>query len=189
MASKRLRLDLLPAKADEVMAALAEHDESPALRWLHQQLGDVMGRAEKKRAPRPLKPKVKRSGPSWRRLDDQGWMTKELRQVVWERSEDRCECGCGRAITWTTFELDHYVGRARAAQTPENTWALATDCHRAKHAARPSREHWLNAFLVHLKAHGFGKSATAEKVRAELEGEELIEQARAIRARQETNHG
>jgi 5-methylcytosine-specific restriction endonuclease McrA len=139
--------------------------------------------------------------PGGRKERPKGWPTPKLRRTVWERSEGRCENPyCRRRITWGAFDLDHFRGRARAPQLPENTWALCSDkdepgvgCHQMKHAAKPSRQHWLNTFLLHLKAHGFGESETARKVLAELEGEELIERAQEIRARQDAaagvNHG
>jgi hypothetical protein len=144
-----------------------------------------MGRVARKarRAPNPLKPKFERKpkGPGRRRGD---WPTRKLWDTLWARAEGRCECPCRRRITRETAELDHFLGRARAPQTPETCWLLSEHCHANKHAGAPTRGYWLRLYLEHLQSHGFGDSATAQKLRAELESEKLIEQARAIRARQ-----
>jgi hypothetical protein len=122
--------------------------------------------------------------PAGRKERPRGWPTKKLWNTLWARSEGRCECPCRRRLTRETAELDHFLGRARAPQTPETCWLLSEHCHANKHAGAPTRGYWLRLYLEHLQSHGFGDSATAQKLRAELESEKLIEQARAIRARQ-----
>lgn len=133
----------------------------------------------------PMRPRL----PTQRRPDG-SWSTKKLRLAVWERSEGYCENpACGRRIRWETFDLDHYVGRARAPQSPENTWALCwalsadeserglVGCHRLKHAGKPSRLHWHRVFLLHLEQHGFGRSETAKAIRDELAAKEQLQEA------------
>src|SRR5688572_17724210 len=70
-------------------------------------------KAARKVAPRPVAA-----------ADQRAWPTLKLRKTVWERSEGRCENPrCRRQIRWHTFDLDHLLGRGRAEQSPENTWA------------------------------------------------------------------
>lgn len=185
---KLLRLDLFPSEASEVLEACQRQDQEPALRWLAQELERQQRRCAKLATPNPLKPKVKRPNGSWRRPAGKRWGSKALRQVVWERSEGRCEnSSCNARITWATFELDHFLGRARAPQRPENCWALCGTCHDRKHAGEPSRGWWLSCFHVHLIDHGFAKSETARKVVNALEAERLLEKASTIRARQQAD--
>lgn len=166
-----LRLHISDRDARELVAAQAKLDHLPAWRSLVQQLQKLLHPAPA--AESPFGPKVK-ARP---RLKTGAWGTKRLRREVWARSEGRCECPCRKRITWETFELDHFVGRARAPQTPENTWALHSDCHRLKHAGEPTRRFWLRLFLEHLEAHGFGQAPAARKVEAELLADQMIRSA------------
>lgn len=143
----------------------------------------------KKRAERKASPKVK---PTPRLKTASGvWGTKALRLAVWQRSEGYCEnADCGRRITWETFDLDHYQGKARAPQSPENAWALCSRkstmsiaCHERKHGAAPSRKYWHRVFLLHLEQHGFGRSETARAIRDELAAEEQLAKAQEHSAR------
>ena len=135
-----------------------------------QQLKDKAERkVARKRALKLPTPAPKKSG---------AWPTLKLRRAVFERSEGRCESPrCRRRIRWHTFDLDHFLGRGKAEQCPENTWALCNfhldgpACHQMKHAGRPSRAWWLEVFLEFLRAHGFGESDTAREVDGQLQAE------------------
>lgn len=178
---KPLRLPpLFPARAEALAAACERNDHESELRALAQDLRKLL---------KPREKKLPRLQTFRRRLVRHlegvvRWTTKKLRLAVWTRSEGFCEnADCGARITWSEFDLDHYLGRARAPQQPENTWALCQTCHDRKHAGAPSRVYWHRTFLRHLDQHGFGRSETGSKVRAQLEGEELIAKAAEISAR------
>lgn len=111
------------------------------------------------------------------------WGDKALKAALWVRSGGRCECGCGRRLTKWDAETDHFWGRAKAAQRPETCWLLAAEHHREKTENRPSRVHWIRKFLVHLEAHGFGRSESAEKCRNELAAEEELAKAEQLSRR------
>ena len=151
-------------------------------------VAEALGRALRAldgRMARKTERKVALALPGGTKLSprDGGWSTKQLRAAVFERSEGRCENDdCGTRITPATMDLDHYLGRARAPQLPENCWALCMSCHRRKHAGDPSRVYWLEVFLQHLGGHGFAASATARKVGAKLDAEKLLAEAEALRA-------
>lgn len=189
-----LTLKIRHRTARDLMAPLKEHDEVPAFRELLQVLERALG-PEASDTEQHSRPERSFTGVRTRAPRPRGTTaTRTLREQIWLRSEGRCECGCRTRITWNGFELDHFLGRARAAESPENCWALATDCHRAKHGGvggDPNRVRWLWLFFLHLQAHGFGLSPTAERVGAELEAAELLEKAAAIRARsnREVNYG
>lgn len=186
--SKPLRLDLPAQDAQELLKKRQEVDHLPVFRSLLQQVERALGRLRPAKK-NPFKPRYPRRSSAARRRTE-AWGDKELRAAIFERSEGRCECGCKRRITWRSynlpgFEPDHFLGRARAPQSPVNTWALAPECHRAKTENKPSRRWWLTTFLQHLQAHGFGKSETAREVENQLEAERLLEKAADIRARQD----
>lgn len=110
-----------------------------------------------------------------------GWPTKKLRVALWERSEGRCEA-CGDEMTWSGSEMDHFRGRGKAPQLPENTWLICSECHRRKHAGEPSRTWWLGWFLKFIRRR-FPNSETVKVVEGQLEAERLIAKAEGIRAR------
>lgn len=173
---------LFPARAEALAKACERNDHEPALRDLAQDLQKLLKSTKARRPSKlPRASKSRRGAPGWKQLGATvrgPWPTKLLRLAVWERSEGRCENpACGKRVTWDSFDLDHYVGRARAPQSPENTWALCQACHELKHAAKPGRLHWHRVFLLHSEQHGFGSSETARSIRDELAAEEQLQEA------------
>ncbi len=81
--------------------------------------------------------------------------TKKLRRAVFRRADGCCECGCGRFISEETGRLDHAFGRAKAAQSISNTWALAIPCDEARTANCPTAALWLHRFIAHADRHGY----------------------------------
>lgn len=190
---KPLRLrPLHQARAEALSAACERNDHEPELRGLRQELEGLLAKARRHapaRAPKlPPAPTLKTASGAWG--------TKALRAALWVRSEGRCECGCRRRIALyagargggdRAAHMDHYLGRARAPQTPETCWLIHPDCHGDKHAANPSRRYWHQRFLLHLEAHGFGASETAKGIRDELAAEEQLQEAQRHAARAGTS--
>ena len=88
--------------------------------------------------------------------------TARLRAHVFLRAEDKCE-SCGRYIDFASGRMDHFFGRAKAAQSLSNCWALCVDCDSRKTVNAPSAEWWLGQFILHAIRHGY----TSEQLRAE----------------------
>jgi len=115
------------------------------------------------------------------------WATPMLRRVVFDRASSiggvgRCENGdCTARIYWSSFHLDHFLGKAKAPQKPENCWALCRPCHDKKHAGEPSRAWWLEMFLAFLGHHGFKDSETAREVEGQLQAERAGAELDAMR--------
>jgi hypothetical protein len=91
---------------------------------------------------------------------------KRLRAQVFLRAEDACEA-CGRYIDFASGRLDHFFGRAKAAQSPANCWALCVDCDTRKTVNAPSAAWWLGQFILHASKHCF--EAEAERAAAKLQ--------------------
>jgi len=75
-----------------------------------------------------------------------------LRAAVWERSGGKCEA-CGLPLVAERGELDHFfggIGRRTEQQCVANCWRIDGACHRQKTANDPTREWWLQKFLIHL---------------------------------------
>lgn len=170
---KPLRLrPLHQSRAEALASALERHDEEPALRDLAQELRALLTPREMPKRERVVRRVVRAVSGLVR------WSTKKLRLFLWARAEGHCDNGaCDIRITWGSFHLDHYLGRARAPQSPENCWALCWRCHERKHAADPSRHYWHEVFLLHLEVHGLGCSETAKGIRDELAAEEKLLEA------------
>lgn len=174
-----LRFKLNHRDAKDLLAKEAEQDHWPAFRNLVLALKDVIGDGPPAGGKEPRRWSLRDRPPQARRPTE----TSQTRELVWQRAEGQCECGCLRRIRWNTLEMDHFLGRGKWPESPETCWALSRECHTAKHAGKPSRLRWLRLFLDHLEHHGFGESATAQKVRGEVEGQELVQKAHALRAR------
>ena len=82
--------------------------------------------------------------------------TKSIRLAVFERAGGYCECGvCRKTITFETGHLDHAFGRAKAAESVSNCWALAIACDELKTSNKPSRVYWLRLFRDHCRRHRY----------------------------------
>jgi 5-methylcytosine-specific restriction endonuclease McrA len=83
--------------------------------------------------------------------------TAELRLQLLERSKFRCECGGPdfKGCTRPAAELDHFFGRARAPESAETCWMLATECHRAKTDGEGGAAEWLYRFMEHCARHDY----------------------------------
>ncbi len=94
-------------------------------------------------------------------------MNKKIRGAVVVRSRGRCEA-CGAFLSASgcgdTGHTDHFFGRAKAPESPENCWQLCIACDAKKTTGRPSAAFWLSRFIAHCKRHGF----IDEKIRAEV---------------------
>ena len=99
--------------------------------------------------------------------------TARVRRICVERSNGLCECGCGRAVTRVTGELDHFFSRGKAPTTERTCWFIAVPCHHWKTDNFPSKAYWLASFALHCKRHGF--DAELDKVRAQQEWVETRE--------------
>jgi hypothetical protein len=138
----------------------------------------------RKRALKLPSPAPKKSG---------AWPTLKLRRAVFDRSEGRCENPrCGRRIRWHTFDLDHFVPRGKAKQSPETCWALCkfpelrkdgpalVACHIRKHAGEPSRAWWLETWLEFARPR-FPGSETMALVEGQLQAERAGAELDAMR--------
>ena len=81
---------------------------------------------------------------------------KRLRAACFARARGKCEAGCGRFITEESGHLDHFFGRAKQPESPENCWALCLTCDEAKTVNRPDARTWLLAFMRFCDLYGYG---------------------------------
>lgn len=102
---------------------------------------------------------------------------RDVRALVVERAEGRCECG--HHAPATGHEADHFWGRARA-ESVESVWLLNSLCHKSKTLNQPSRAHWLQLFANHCDRHGYATEAA--KARRELEAMAAISAAAGVMA-------
>jgi len=64
----------------------------------------------------------------------QGYVTKEVAQIVLERAENKCEyCGNYRQVGDLPHEIHHVVGR-KVPATPDNLKYLCWKCHHGKNS-------------------------------------------------------
>jgi hypothetical protein len=96
--------------------------------------------------------------------------TAAIWDACWIRCGGRCECGCGAVVMRDVLdlnaraELDHVFSRGKGARLPqsvETCWILRADCHRDRHAARPSAESWWEKFIEHCRRYGYTRSIYA----------------------------
>jgi len=90
-------------------------------------------------------------------------MDQDVRHAVIVRSQNRCECGCGRKIP--PGELDHAFGRAKAEETVETCWMLSVQCHFEKTRNHPDASTWLRRFAEHCDRHGYTEAASRARAR------------------------
>lgn len=104
--------------------------------------------------------------------------TRAVRDLVFERAGDFCECGCGRSFGGFdgVKTMDHFEGIARS-ETLETCWGLRWSCHQRKTAQSPNRHAWLNRFIEHC--HKQGHHDTAAKAEREIDAEALLREAHA----------
>lgn len=101
--------------------------------------------------------------------------TSEIRSAAFARSRNFCECGCRRYITEESGRLDHFFGRAKAAQSIENCWALHLLCDVQKTHNQPKASLWLEKFIAHCQRYGYAK----EEERALAKLQALVAKGRA----------
>lgn len=184
-------MSLVTIRLHEKDAEEAARAKDPGLRRVQEALrAELARRAKKAERKVARKRALKLPTPAPK---SGGWPTLKLRKAVWERSEGRCENPrCRRLIRWHTFDLEHLLGRGKAAQAPENTWALCNPraldaqrdvaCHPMKTANVPSRAHWLEVFLEFARPR-FAGSATVALVEGQLEAERAGAELDAMRQR------
>ncbi len=80
--------------------------------------------------------------------------TKVIRQIVFDRADGLCECGCG-SFLGDGGHMDHFFGRAKVEELVINCWALCLACDDAKTNNRPSAIHWLERFSSHCAKYGY----------------------------------
>lgn len=169
---------MVSIKLREQDAQDAAAGRTSGLRRAQEAFAAALGRRKRvaeRKAARKVAPRRPRAP-----ADQRGWPTLKLRKAVWERSGGRCENPrCRRRIRWHTFDLDHFIPRGKAEQTPETCWALCNrgtarngevGCHQLKHAGNPSRAWWLEAWLVFAHVR-FAGSATVALVEGQLQAE------------------
>lgn len=88
-------------------------------------------------------------------------MNKEVREDVFRRAENLCECGCGRGITEATGHLDHFWGRAKAPEDVTTCWALHPECDAKKTTNKPTRREWLEKWARHSWKYKHGAQVLA----------------------------
>ena len=76
--------------------------------------------------------------------------------AVDHRSQGMCELGDGLLNCHNeATEHDHFWGRGKAKETPENVWHLCRAHHQHKTDNQPSRKEWLILFRFHCMFKGF----------------------------------
>ena len=97
-------------------------------------------------------------------------MNQDVYAAVMVRAGGRCEC-CWR---FEDLQLDHFFGRAKAAESVENCWALCARCHQRKTDNHPRADLWLSAFIAHCIRNNYAEAqALAETKRATLDAKNL----------------
>lgn len=80
--------------------------------------------------------------------------TAKVYSWVENRAAGKCEA-CGMSFSELVRpELDHFAGRIRVKQSPDNCWMLGTHCHKQKTLNLPSAEYWLEKFISHCDRWG-----------------------------------
>lgn len=107
--------------------------------------------------------------------------TRGLREQLLLRARE-CEAMCGRALPgkFDPGSMDHFFGKAKVPQALSNVWLLCIHCNRAKTDNVPTSDHWLRLFIQHCNRHGY--AAEADRARARLEAESLLQAAESVGA-------
>lgn len=104
--------------------------------------------------------------------------TERVREAVCTRADGLCE-SCRDPLTEADpGELDHFFGRGKVQQRPENCWLLHRGCHRKKTNNEPSAAWWLEQFIQHCDRYGF--TAEAWNANARLQALKFVTDARNL---------
>lgn len=86
--------------------------------------------------------------------------TKRIRVAIFKRSDNRCECGCRRWVTFESGRMDHFFLRAKVPQAESNCWFLHRDCDEERtRPTKTDRAHWLRLFINHATKYGYTAEA------------------------------
>lgn len=86
-------------------------------------------------------------------------MKKSIAEAVLSRADGKCEgCRCALGHFDRAPELDHFFGRARAADSEDTIWVLCRTCHHNKTNNKPDAERWFRWFLEHCARNSFRDS-------------------------------
>ena len=80
--------------------------------------------------------KPRRESSPWlpRRIREDAAGMRRLRHEAFERSNGKCECGCGARVDWYSGHLHHVVSRARGGSDElENLLFITSECHKNLH--------------------------------------------------------
>jgi RNA-directed DNA polymerase len=80
--------------------------------------------------------KERRESLPWkpRRIREDAAGMWKLRHEAYERSNGKCECGCGERVDWYSGHLHHIVSRARGGSDEmDNLLFITPDCHKNMH--------------------------------------------------------
>lgn len=123
-------------------------------------------------APRPRSSQVRKTEAKRR---EKAKETRKLYFAAQRRANGACEACHDPFDPLDPPELDHWKGRGKAKQTEETVWLIHRSCHKARHAAEPSRTHWVEVLQNHCQFHGY--DAEVEDLQAELDAESLTQKA------------
>ena len=134
----------------------------PATTETSRELEAAIAKAERSTATRKRLTKPKQAKRAEKRKE-----TSAIYAAVERRAEGKCEaCGSAfgpRDILATRPEMDHFLGRGRAAQSERNCWLLCGRCHWNKTRNSPSRADWLEVFAQHCSRNELGPEFLAAK--------------------------
>jgi len=72
-------------------------------------------------------------GSIFARKDSQRGFTEEQRRIIWNESEEKKCCKCGRPLSWSNFTIDHVVPHSRGGRSrKENANLMCQSCNSAK---------------------------------------------------------
>lgn len=97
-------------------------------------------------------------------------MNKKTYATVAERANGRCE-NCGAPFNESMAgrpTYDHFFGRSKAVDTPENGWLICWRCHQSKGLNDPSAATWLARWIIHGRKHGYLEAVERAQKRLEF---------------------
>lgn len=97
-----------------------------------------------------IKPKRREKKTLWRtdqvKEDSKGMAT--LRSEAYQRSGGKCECGCGKEVTWSYGHLHHVTPRSRGgSDILANVKYITPPCHKRIHG----EPEWTRPLLPEFK--------------------------------------